>query len=93
LQTKGQLSMLHSLASNYVAPPEPTPVIIDDDTIQIDDNAPVPNVDEDRKDVLISIVETIWSTIQNHCSKTNALDEIEFLIQQIRDKGKQNYGG
>ena len=38
------------------------------------------------------MINMIWPIIQSHSSRPQTLDEIEYLIAVIRDKGKENYG-
>ena len=43
----------------------------------------------DRKNELESMINIIWPTIQNN---TKTLDEVEYLIAVIHNKGKESYG-
>ncbi|PHJ42778.1 hypothetical protein [Vibrio sp. PID17_43] len=104
-RVKYELSTLYSIASSYVAPviAEPETTIqsgsillprTDNSTSGAESayETKKPDVDEARKGDLSSIVEMIWPMIQSHFSKPQTLDEVEFLIEQLRDKGKQSYG-
>lgn len=61
--------------------PSPIPVVVVE-----------PNVTYERKKELSSMVEMIWPLIQSNNLKPQTVDEVEFFVSQLRDKGKADNG-
>ncbi|WP_318523253.1 hypothetical protein [Photobacterium leiognathi] len=96
-RTKVELSTLYSMASNYVAPviaepaamtPSASNLLSEMDNSGDFYRAKKSDVDDARKGDLSTIVDMIWPMIE---SKFQTLGEVEFLIEQLRNKGKQSY--
>ncbi|MDO6639756.1 DUF6079 family protein [Shewanella sp. 5_MG-2023] len=91
-RTLAGLETLFETASNFVpSRPEPEQEVEQKQEIE-QEVEQEPDINVDRKSELSAMVEMIWPLIEGHGLKPQTLDEIEFFVGQLRDKGKQGYG-